>query len=275
MSARMRAARRAAGGSWAISRALWQARANPPQGARARALAVADVFERLLRVHDVRVVVEGRLPNAPSILCANHLSYLDPVVITPYAPALPISKGEVARWPLLGATGLSLGVLFVDRSDPFSGATVLRRALRALEDGANVLNFPEGTTTDGSHTLPFKRGIFGVALELGAPVVPVGIRYESTDVCWTGNAPFVPHYVRTAGRVGVTAYVNFGAAILPRPTHTPESLALLTRGRVLGLLGSPAPDEALRAATGDRDAPSKRLRVHTSRPNPVLSPSHR
>lgn len=267
--------RRATAGGLAIARALARVQRRPPDSAVRRTEALADIFGRLVDIHGILVVVEGRLPAPPSILCANHLSYLDPLVIGTHAQVMPISKGEVADWPLLGAAGRAHGVLFVDRSDPMSCATVLRRALRALEDGASVLNFPEGTTTDGSHTLPFKRGIFGVALELGAPVVPVALRYESPDLCWTGNAPFVPHYVRTAGRPSVTAYLRFGAAILPRPTHTPESLALLTRRRVLALLGQgprPTDDRSIR---GDDHAPNERVRVHPPRPNAVLPASHR
>jgi 1-acyl-sn-glycerol-3-phosphate acyltransferase len=59
-----------------------------------------------------------------------------------------------------------------------------------------VLVFPEGTTTRGDEVLPFKRGIFGIALRAGVPVVPVALRYDRPDVAWVGDDAFLPHYVR-------------------------------------------------------------------------------
>src|SRR6185436_14021215 len=94
---------------------------------------------------------------------ANHLSYLDPIVIGAQIPVAPIAKGEVASWPLIGSVASSLNGIFVDRSSVMSRARALRRAHALLRAGVSILNFPEGTTTDGSRLLPFHRGIFGLA----------------------------------------------------------------------------------------------------------------
>src|ERR1700686_5125783 len=92
------------------------------------------------------------------------------------------------------------GALFLTRGDVASGARVLRAMLRAFERGVSVLNFPEGTTTPGAEVLPFHVGSFGAARIARVPVVPVALRYEPADLAWTGDAAFLPHYLKVASR---------------------------------------------------------------------------
>ena len=146
------------------------------------------------------VIVRGaRIPAEPCVVVANHLSYIDPLAIVSLVPSVPIAKTEVRGWPLIGELMNQLGVLFVQREDPYSGAQVLRDSMVALRRGLSVLAFPEGTTTTGE-VLPFRRGMFGVAQHTGAPIVPIALRYESEELCWVGNDPFLPHYLRTTAR---------------------------------------------------------------------------
>src|SRR5262249_17742604 len=128
---------------------------------------------RLLEIDGIQVVVRGTVHSGPAVWVSTHLSYLDPLVFGAMRPMVAIAKAELARWPLLGRLALRTGTLFVRRGDPHHGARVLRQALRRLAAGIPVLNFPEGTTTDGSGALlPFRRGVFGLARRAGVPVVP-------------------------------------------------------------------------------------------------------
>jgi 1-acyl-sn-glycerol-3-phosphate acyltransferase len=170
----------------------------------------------ILDAHGVRVTVSGRVPGAPALIVANHLSYLDPLVVASVAPCVSIAKTETVDWPLIGAGLRALGVVFVRRADPYSGAVALRRAGRALRDGASVLNFPEGTTCDGSEVGSFRRGVFGLARLAGKPIVPARISYGDDRVPWYGGETFVPHYAKVAGLLRVTARVSFGEPLWPR-----------------------------------------------------------
>src|SRR5262249_48307061 len=74
---------------------------------------LARVASELCGAHGVVLRTRGALPPGPAVLIANHLGYLDPLVVLKLTPCLPIAKFEVAGWPLLGAAASRLGVLFV------------------------------------------------------------------------------------------------------------------------------------------------------------------
>ena len=136
--------------------------AAPTASPRERANALQRVAQGFVNAHRVQLDVTGGFPSGPAIIISNHLGYVDPVVICSLVPCSPIAKLEVAGWPLLGQIGQRYSVNFVVRSDPYHGAVGLFRALRTVEAGTSVLNFPEVTTAQGQ-ILPFKRGIFGIA----------------------------------------------------------------------------------------------------------------
>ena len=121
-------------------------------------------------------------------------------MVAAHVPCAPISKLDVRGWPVVGRLAGRLGVIFYDRGNRSSGVEVLREAELALRDQVALLNFPEGTTTDGAGVAPFHKGLFGLAQRLGVPVVPVALRYQPADLAWTGDATFMPHYLRLAAR---------------------------------------------------------------------------
>jgi lyso-ornithine lipid O-acyltransferase len=209
----------------------------PARTAAGRAERLSRGMARVCRAHDFVTRVSGDVPRMPCVVVANHLSYLDPVLILPHVPALPVAKGEVEHWPLLGRHGNNCGVLFVARSRPASRVRTLRRAIAALSAGVSVLNFPEGTTTDGTTLLPFQRGIFGAARIAGVPIVPVALRFDDRSLCWTGNATFLPHYLRTASRAETVAHLWFGPPIWPDRDEPADVLAARTHGVIARQLG--------------------------------------
>ncbi|WP_437676490.1 lysophospholipid acyltransferase family protein [Sorangium sp. So ce131] len=182
----------------------------PAYRARARAHLLHRVTQDLCAMHALRVRVTGSPPEPPFVLVANHVSYLDPIVLASLTPCTAIAKQEVGGWPLIGDRARELGVMLVDRARPASGARVLRGALRALRHGVPVLNFPEGSTTRGEEVLPFRKGIFGLARIAGVPIVPAAVTYDAPELCWAGDETFVPHYLRFARRREATAFVTFG-----------------------------------------------------------------
>jgi 1-acyl-sn-glycerol-3-phosphate acyltransferase len=201
---------------------------------RAQAQALARVARDVCRVHGFQLDLEGRLPDGPAVWVANHVSYVDALVLSALAPSAPIAKAEVSGWPLVGAGARSLGAILVQRSDPWSGARALRQALRSLAAGVPVLGFPEGTTTSGEELLPFKRGLFGAARLAGAPIVPIAIAYAAPEIAWVGDQWFLPHYWRTASRPTTPVTVRIGAPLSPNADA--RTLAERARARVAQLL---------------------------------------
>lgn len=179
----------------------------------------------LSEIHGIRPRVSGPVPRGPVILVSNHVGYIDALILAGIVPALPISKIEVASWPLIGKVARRYGVTFVDRADPMSGARALLRARRALDLGLSVLNFPEGTTTRGESVLPFRRGVFGLARRMEVPVVPVALRLDDPDMSWVGDDPFVPHYLESLRRNEIGLQVTFGCPMTVRRYRSAEDLA--------------------------------------------------
>lgn len=190
-----------------------EAGADPAAALRIRAEALRDCCAALVEAHRIAPRVDGALPGRPAIIAANHLGYLDPLILAALLPCAPIAKREAAAWPLIGRALGQMGLIFVDRGEPASGARALRRARRALDAGVSVLVFPEGTTTHGERVLPFHRGAFGLARRLGVPVVPTALRFPDRACCWVGDDPFAPHYWRMACRPSIPIDIRFGAPV--------------------------------------------------------------
>jgi 1-acyl-sn-glycerol-3-phosphate acyltransferase len=212
--------------------ALGEARISTRRSPVASVRAMAATMRELCAIHAITVDVVGMLPEKPCVLVANHLSYLDPLVILSQIAAAPIAKAEVAGWPVIGPAGRALGVHFVDRRSMMSRATVLRGVLASLRAGVPVLNFPEGTTTDGHRLLPFHRGVFGAAMIAEVPVVPLALSYDELTVPWTGDATFLPHYWRMSRRRTARARLTVRAPMWPRPTERAVDFAARVRATI-------------------------------------------
>jgi 1-acyl-sn-glycerol-3-phosphate acyltransferase len=177
---------------WQIHRQL---RHTSGSGLAERALELRRTCQQVCELHAIDVELLGTLPGGPAVIVANHLGYIDPVVLCSLIPCSPIAKSEIQSWPLVGEPLGRLNVSFVRRGSPQSGARVLKQCLRTLRSGVSVLNFPEGTTSRGA-LLPFRLGAFWLAQRSGLPIIPIGIDFERPDMCWVDAEAFLPHYGR-------------------------------------------------------------------------------
>lgn len=179
----------------------------------------------IVKSHGLRVRVEGNIPEEQCIMVANHLGYLDPIVIASLVKCRPVAKSELSKWPGLGRALKRLGLIFYKRGDVCSGYKTLRKAIEALGDGDRILVFPEGTTTDGSQVLPFRRGIFGIAKRLNIPVVPIRVDFHDKSCAWWGEGSLVAHYWKQANRKHTGISIKFLEPINPES----YSVSLLTQ----------------------------------------------
>ena len=170
------------------------------------------------------------------MLASNHVSYIDPIAVAQELPFSAVAKLEVGAWPGVGTILDDLGVLFVRRDDPLSGAVALRRCIRLLDHGVPVLVYPEGTTSIGDDVLPFKRGAFGAAAIAGVPVVPVAMRYPWRAAAWIGNEDFLPHFLRMHKRASIPVEVHFGHPIEPGSVESAATVAESARDQVRSLI---------------------------------------
>jgi len=166
------------------------------------------------------------LPDAsagPVAVVSNHLSYLDILLYSAAQPFVMVAKSEVKRWPLLGRLTAQAGTVYVDRGGgPPTYPAVNRAMSEAYKSGLPVLFFPEGTTTDGSEVLAFRRGLFHSVLNNRVELRTAALRYTlgagngdatvANDVCWWGDAFFGPHIFRCLGLKNVSARIAFDDA---------------------------------------------------------------
>jgi 1-acyl-sn-glycerol-3-phosphate acyltransferase len=137
-----------------------------------------------------RIEFEGadRAPKEGAmILAPNHVSYCDPFWVSiPFRRPLAYMTWEkLMRLPLLGRLGKAYGAfpVKIEKGD----RAALRHSLEQLKRGGGLVIFPEGGRTLTGRLMPFKGGVIRLALETGAPIVPVTII--------GGYGAFSPHHI--------------------------------------------------------------------------------
>jgi 1-acyl-sn-glycerol-3-phosphate acyltransferase len=138
---------------------------------------------QVLAILAIRLHVTGRPPGGrqPTVLVANHVSWLDIWVIHAVSPVRFVAKSDVRRWPVIGWLVARSGTIFIERSKRHDTARTNRTIVDTLNRGERVGIFPEGTTTDGTYLRAFHASLFQPALGAGARVVAAGIRYPMRD----------------------------------------------------------------------------------------------
>ena len=166
---------------------------------------------------DLRVI--GMPPVAgPVLLVANHISWLDIVVMHAARHCRFVSKDDVRRWPLVGVLATGAGTLYVKRTSARDAMRVVHHMTQALRDGDVLAVFPEGTTSDGRVVLPFHANLLQAAISAPSPVLPVALSYTDTRasgpsqaITYIDDESLLGSIWRTLGARGVTATVVFGA----------------------------------------------------------------
>jgi lyso-ornithine lipid O-acyltransferase len=199
----------------AAVRWLWSAlRDGGAPGWRERAAWLHRASCRGLRLFDLELQVTGPIPSS-GLLLANHLGYLDILVLSALTPAVFVAKREVRRWPVFGSLACMAGTLFVHRERRADTARLAPELARLLEAGALVVIFPEGTSSDGGKVLPFRSSLLEAAVWRGTPVHTAYLEYTLDDgdpgaeVCFWGTMALVPHLWNLLGKARVRARVVF------------------------------------------------------------------
>ena len=136
------------------------------------------VSRRVLGI-DVEVSGLDRIdPRTPFVFMPNHVSFLDGPLVMVLIPGVArvILKKSVLRIPIVGLAMRFVGFVPVDRKGTEGGKKSIARALALMRKKRySFLIFPEGTRSRDGRLGAFRRGGFFLALESGAPIVPVTI----------------------------------------------------------------------------------------------------
>lgn len=179
-----------------------------------RAAWLQNSSRRVLRVFGVRCKVSGTIPST-GLLVTNHLSYLDILVLAATTPAVFVSKREVKFWPIFGWFACLAGTIFVNRERRTLVGELNEQIQTALDAGALVVLFPEGTSSNGESVLPFKSSLIEPATQPTHPLSVGWIHYELNDgdvgeeICYWRDMTFFPHAVNLLGKRCVRAFICF------------------------------------------------------------------
>ena len=149
--------------------------------------------QAMLRGVGIELAVSGApVAQGPALLVANHLSWLDIVVMHASRYCRFVSKADIRHWPLVGTLAGGAGTLYIERESRRDAHRVVHQMAERLGLGDVLAVFPEGTTGDGIHLKPFHANLLQAAISAHAPVQPLALRFVDAD---TGRTSFAPRYI--------------------------------------------------------------------------------
>jgi len=142
--------------------------------------AVGRASRILLWALGVRLQQRGGPRPGASLVVANHVSWLDVLVLAAGGSMLPVAKAEIASWPLIGILARRCGVLFIHRRRLSELPTQVDRIADELRRGHRVQVFPEATTRCGTSINSFRRAAFQAAIDAAVVISPVAVSYRDS-----------------------------------------------------------------------------------------------
>jgi 1-acyl-sn-glycerol-3-phosphate acyltransferase len=133
------------------------------------------------------------------VFASNHRSYLDTAALFRYAGKRMglVAKKELLKAPVLGQGMSFVNIIAIDRTNPERAVQSMQKARDVMNNGYSFGVFVEGTRAMPGELLPFKKGAFHLALQTGAPIVPVAIKNtdwmmgKRTGVAYPGEIEMV------------------------------------------------------------------------------------
>ena len=135
---------------------------------------------QLLCILNIGVRTEGERPvngAAGCLMVANHVSWLDIFVLNALHPARFVAKTEVRDWPIIGWLSRRSHTIYIKRALRQDAASVNRVMTGLLKQGVCITLFPEGTSTDGTQVGHFHSALLQPAIDAGAILRPIALRY--------------------------------------------------------------------------------------------------
>nr|MBP9952865.1 1-acyl-sn-glycerol-3-phosphate acyltransferase [Ottowia sp.] len=139
-----------------IAGGWWTIRTRFPKLSQAEREAEVQRWARgFLRVWRIELQVRGTPPaQGPLLLVANHISWLDILVLHAAGYCRFVAKADVQGWPVIGRMASAAGTLYIARDSRRDALRVVHHMRDALLRGEVVAVFPEGTTSNGITLLP-------------------------------------------------------------------------------------------------------------------------
>ena len=181
----------------------------------------------------VNITVKGTPMSEHGLWLSNHVSWLDIVVLGSLRPVAFLSKSEVASWFLIGFLGKQSGNLFIQRGS--GGGSALEIMTARLQQGDNLLLFPEGTTTRGDTVRHFHGRLLQPAISAGVAIQAIAIDYQGVAkerVPFVDDDEFMPHLLSLLHLATLDVTVHLSEPLLMAEAVPRNTLARLARSQV-------------------------------------------
>jgi 1-acyl-sn-glycerol-3-phosphate acyltransferase len=234
---------------YAFLKAFWILFVQFPRLDRAsQSLAVQQWSADTLKLLGISVEVMGALEittsNPSRLLVANHISWLDPLVIQTLQHSIFVAKQEVSQWPVVGRIAKGCEVVFVNRGSPSSARKMVQSMTDALQKNMCIAGFPEGTSTEGHAVGFFHSNLFEVAVANACEVIALSLRYKDPQThamrfepAFVGDIGFLQSLHRVICASPLVVQVVVSEPIAPHG-HTRRTLAQLVQKKVESQLQS-------------------------------------
>jgi 1-acyl-sn-glycerol-3-phosphate acyltransferase len=182
-----------------------------------QARAVEAWARRMLAIIGIEVRVKGHPAQGPVLMAANHISWLDILVMHAACHCRFVAKSEIRRWPLVGALTTGGGSLYIERGSRNDAMRVVHQMAQALMKGQVLAAFPEGRTGDGITLLPFHANLLQAAISAEAPIQPIALQFidaQTNEIslapCYRDDDTLISSLWRTLCAPPLLAQVRYG-----------------------------------------------------------------
>lgn len=179
---------------------------------------------------------EELMRNNNFLLVGNHMSYMDILAMGRAQETMFVTSVDMGEVPLLGHITKLAGCIHVERRHRGEIERDLKNIVEALQQGFNVMIYPEGTSSNGMQVLPFKKSLLMAAVEAQKDILPVVLKYVEVDgepfgphnadkICWYGDMSFGPHFLNVMKLKSLKAELHFLDPIKVTKESTRHELA--------------------------------------------------
>lgn len=243
----------------------------------------------LCKLIGIRVTRRGEpYAGGACLIAANHTSWLDIPVLASLEPCSFVAKSEVNGWPFFGTLARLQQTVFVERERRTKTAASRNEIHARIAGGDRLVLFPEGTSSDGNHVLPFKSALMSVAQlaivsgeedrEDDLVVQPLSVAYVGLHgmpmgrlfrpfFAWYGDMELFPHLWEAFSLGPIDVVVEYHKPVTIREIGNRKALAAYCENRcregvIRALAGYGPTPAAIEPSRPLADVPARRAAAH-------------
>jgi 1-acyl-sn-glycerol-3-phosphate acyltransferase len=213
-----------------VLRGYWEVRTTFPKLSDDQQARAVEAWARgMLAIMGIEVRRVGQPASGPVLMAANHISWLDILVMHAACHCRFVAKSEIRSWPLVGVLTTGGGSLYIERGSKHDAMRVVHQMAEALQRGEVLAVFPEGGTGDGVTLLPFHANLLQAAISVDAPIQPVALQFLDAQTqqvsfapCYRHDDTLVSSLWRTLCAPPLLAQVRYGDTQMAQGRHRRE-----------------------------------------------------